>query len=163
MSSDDPILRAHEVGGVPRRAMVEADVVERAAIAQRFDLLALDVLTAAFVLKREAAGIRLTGQVHGAGAQACVASAEPVPFLLTDTVNVLLVPGLGGSGEVELAGDALDVEPLAGDEIDLLDQAAQALGLMLDPYPRLPGAVPGVLSEDEARTSSSPFAVLKRG
>ena len=41
--------------------------------------------------------------------------------------------------------------------------AAQALALGLDPYPRWPRrAAPGVITEEEARAASSPFAGLKK-
>jgi uncharacterized metal-binding protein YceD (DUF177 family) len=162
MSADAVTLRAHEVGGTPRRVALVADAAQRAAIAERFDLLALDALDAQFTLKREARGIRLAGEVQASGAQACVASGEPVPFRLADSVAVLLVPAAEAGGDVELGSDDLDVEPLDGDVIDLMDQAAQALALMLDPYPRRPGAVPGILTEDEAREATSPFAVLRK-
>ena len=72
------VLRAHEIGGVTKRLVLEANASERAALAGRFDLLSLDRLTAALDVKREAAGIRITGQVQAAGAQPCVASGEPV-------------------------------------------------------------------------------------
>ncbi|MEN9932695.1 MAG: hypothetical protein RIS17_1268, partial [Pseudomonadota bacterium] len=32
-----------------------------------------------------------------------------------------------------------------------------------DPYPRLPGPVAGIISEDDAIAARSPFAVLKKG
>ena len=157
------IVRAHEIGGVAKRLMLDASDQERAALVARFGLLALDRLTAALEIKREAAGIRVIGQVHGAGAQPCVASAEPVPFLITEPIALLLTDAAPAGGEIELASTDLDVEPLAGDSIDVGEFAAQAFALGLNPYPRLPGSVAGVISEDEAIAARSPFAVLKKG
>ncbi len=154
------ILRAHEIGGTIRRVELAANDSERAALATRFGLISLASLTASLEVKREAAGIRVTGIVKGAGEQACVASAEPIAFRLKEAVALLLA-AVPDAGEMELAADDLDVEPLASDIVDLGEIAAQALALGLDPYPRLPGNVPGVISEEEAIIARSPFAVLK--
>lgn len=155
-------VRAHEVGGHARAHDVAANADERAALAARFDLLALDVLAARLRLVREAGGIRLTGEVTAAGAQACVTTAAPVPFRLVAPVSLLLVEDGPAGEDLELGDDDLDVEPLAGDIIDLGEWAAQAMALALDPYPRSGAAAPGVLSEDEAALARSPFAVLKK-
>ena len=156
-------MRAHEIGGIPKRLMLEADAAERAALAARFDLLNLDILTAALEITRDAAGIRVVGQVHGQGAQPCAASAEPVPFLITEAIALLLIDAQPEGTEIELGSDDLDVETLVGDVIDIGEIAAQAFALGLDPYPRLPGSVAGIISEDESIAARSPFAVLKKG
>ncbi|MEI6484804.1 MAG: DUF177 domain-containing protein [Sphingomonadales bacterium] len=163
MSEFSHIIRAHEVGGVPRKLSLAADPAQRAALVTRFALLSLDSLTATLELRREAGGIRVVGQVQAKGAQPCVASGEPVPFRVKETLALLLTQAVPDGGEIELASDDLDVEPLDGDAIDAGEIAAQAFALALDPYPRLPGAVPGVISEDEAVAARSPFAVLKKG
>jgi uncharacterized metal-binding protein YceD (DUF177 family) len=155
-------MSAAEIGTRPRQQMIEADDAERTALAARFGLLALDRLTAALELRREAAGIRITGQVHGSGEQACVTTGEPVPFLATDSIALLLTDTLPGGDEIELADADLDSEPLVGDSIDMGEIAAQALVLALDPYPRAAAPAPGVISEEQARLASSPFAVLKK-
>ena len=155
-------FRAHDVGGVTRQQMIEAEPHERAALASRFGLLSLDRLTAALELRREAAGIRVTGQVHASGDQACAATAEPVPFLITENVAVLLTEARPEGDEIELHEPDLDTEILEGDIIDLGEIAAQALALALDPYPRSTRPAPGVITEAEARAASSPFAVLKK-
>ncbi|MFZ4688540.1 MAG: YceD family protein [Polymorphobacter sp.] len=155
-------FRAHDVGGVMRQQMLEAEAPERDALARRFDLLALDRLTAAIELRREAAGIRVTGQIHASGAQPCVATAEPVPFLLTEQLNLLLTEARPEGDEIELAEPDLDTETLDGDIIDLGEITAQALALALDPYPRSTAVAPGVISEEAARAASNPFAVLRK-
>jgi uncharacterized metal-binding protein YceD (DUF177 family) len=155
-------LRAHEVGGTPKRLALAAEAAERAALCRRFSLLTLDSLAAALDIRREAAGIRITGMVTGEGAQPCVASGEPVPFHVRETINLLLTEAAPDGGEIELAADDLDVDVLVGDVIDAGEIAAQAFALGLDPYPRRPGSVAGVISEDEAVQARSPFAVLKK-
>ena len=156
-------FRAHDVGTHTRQQMIEATFDERAALADRFFLLDLGRLTAALELRREAAGIRVTGQVHASGNQPCALSGEPVPFLITEPVALLLTPHLPEGTEIELADADLDSEPLAGNVIDMGEIAAQALALALDPYPRAKGVrVPGVMTEAVARAASSPFAALKK-
>lgn len=156
-------FRAHDVGGMNRQQMIEADASERAALVRRFGLVALDRLTAALDLRREAAGIRVTGQVHASGEQACVATGEPVPFLVTEPVALLLIEATPEGDEIELAEPDLDTESFAGDTIDMGEIAAQALALGLDPYPRSAAPAPGVISEEAARAAASPFSVLKKG
>ncbi len=156
-------FRAHDVGSHTRQQMIEANGDERAALADRFFLLDLERLTAAIELRRDAAGIRVTGQIHASGNQPCALTAEAVPFLITERLSLLLTDKAPEGGEVELVDADLDSEVLDGDIIDMGEIAAQALALALDPYPRKKGArVPGVISEDEARAKRSPFAGLKR-
>lgn len=156
------IVRAHEVGGHAKQRAIEADAAERAALAARFGLLSLDTLTATLTLHRQATGIHVAGQIEARGDQRCVATGEPVPFLITETVALLLTEAGVEGDEIELTAPDLDREPLDGDAIDLGEIAAQALALALDPYPRSSAPAPGVISEAEARTASSPFAVLRK-
>jgi hypothetical protein len=155
-------IRAHDIGGHTRQQMIEADEVERAALARRFGLLSLDRLTAALELRREAAGIRVIGQVHGSGDQACVATGEPLPFLVTEPIALLLTETAPEGEEIELGEGDLDTEPLSGDIIDMGEIAAQAFVLGLDLYPRSAATAPGVISEEAARAAASPFSVLKK-
>lgn len=155
------IVRAHEVGSA-KPFKLAANAGERAALASRFILLSLDRLTAALEVKRDTNGIRISGEVQGAGTQPCVASGEPVPFLVKECIALLLTEATPVGGEIELSSADLDVEPLDSDIIDLGEITAQALALCLDPYPRLPVSVAGVISEDEAIALRSPFAVLKK-
>ena len=156
-------FRAHDVGTHTRQQMIEANGDERAALADRFFLLDLERLTAAIELRRDAAGIRVTGQIHASGNQPCALTAEPVPLLITERLSLLLVAAAPEGGEIELVDADLDSEPLVGDIIDMGEITAQALALALDPYPRKKGArVPGIISEDEAREARSPFAGLKK-
>lgn len=156
-------LAISDIGAATKRLMLEADAQERAALARRFGLIELTMLNAALEVKRDAAGIGVVGQVHGQGQQPCVASGEPVPFLITERINLRLVFDVPAGGEIELSTEDLDVEPLLGDRVDLGEIAAQAFALGLDPYPRSAVVVPGVISEEEAIAARSPFAVLKKG
>ena len=168
------IIRAHEVGSIGWSQRLEANPVERAALAARFDLLALDALTADLVVVRDAAGIRVTGRIAAAGSQACVVSAEPVVFALDEPVDLRFSDAVPAADEIELAVPDLDTLPLEGDDLDLGEAVAQSLGLALDPYPRASSEVRAVaakfvLSPDEAealtaadKARASPFAMLRR-
>jgi len=155
------VVRAHEIGS-PKQQILEADAGQRTALATRFTILSLDLLTASLEVKRDTNGIRITGKVHGAGTQPCVASGEPVPFLVTERIALLLTQATPEGGEIELSRADLDVEPLEGENVDLGEIAAQAFALGLDPYPRSAVSVAGVISEDGAVALRSPFAVLKK-
>lgn len=157
------LLPLGDIGAAAKRIMLDASADERAALAARFGLLALDQLTTALEIKRDPTGINVTGQVHGRGSQPCVASGEPVPFLITERINLRLVLAVPTGGEVELSTADLDVEPLVGDTVDAGEIAAQAFALGLDPYPRSAAKVAGIITEDEAAAARSPFAVLKKG
>ena len=132
MSSAAPefshVVRAHEIGS-PKQHMLEADAGQRSALAGRFTLLSLDRLTASLEVKRDTNGIRITGEVHGAGTQPCVATAEPVPFLVTERIALLLTQATPEGGEIELSSADLDVEPLEGDIVDLGENTAKAFAL----------------------------------
>ncbi len=167
------IVRAGEIGSVRRVETVTATPAELAALAARFDLLALDALTARLTLYRDARGIRLTGPLHAAGAQACVLSAEPVAFALDEAVDLTFSDAaVAADDEIELTDADLDILPLDGDALDVGEAVAQSLGLALDPYPRAPGATAPaglVISEAEAeaiaaadKARANPFAALRR-
>lgn len=168
-------VRVADIGTVPRRERVVATPAECAALARRFDLLALTALAADLSVVADAGGIRVTGTLAAAGTQACVVSAEPVAFALDEPVDLRFSDAaVPGGDEVELDGSDLDVLPVDGDALDLGEAVAQSLGLALDPYPRAPAEVRAaaarfVLSEAEAeairaadKAAASPFAALRR-
>ncbi len=152
-ASDVSQRRQHSLG---------ANAGERAALAGRFDLLALDRLEATLELRADGGVILLTGHFSAAGAQPCVRTRAPVPFVLAEPISLRLIPEAPAGEDLELASEDLDSEPLSSDIIDLGEYVAQALALALDPYPRSDEPAPGVLSEEQARVASSPFAVRRK-
>ena len=160
-------LKVHDVGATARPYAFTARPEERAALARRFDLLALDRMEAALEARAEAGGVRVTGRVVAAGAQPCGLSGAAVPFAIDEAVDLKFsaVQALAGD-EVELSDADLDTLDIDGDTIDLGEAAAQSLGLALDPYPRAPGAElpPAVIPEDKVvpLKRPNPFDVLKR-
>lgn len=153
------------IGTGEREVQVEATAEERAALARRFGLLAVDRLSAHFVVRRETAGIRAVGRVEAAVVQPCSASGEPVPARVDEPVTLLFVEPGASDEEIELSGDALDTVEIENGAVDLGEAAAETMALALDPFPRAPNAAEalkaaGVLAEDEV-TAFSGLAALR--
>ncbi|PZQ61989.1 MAG: hypothetical protein DI544_05150 [Sphingomonas taxi] len=157
------IERLDTIGGEPREVTIAADEAERAALARRFGLVAVERLEATFAIRQEGGGVAARGRVAAAVVQACAVTGAPLPATVDETVALRFVAPATGGGEeeVELAGDALDTIEIEGGGIDLGEAAAETMVLALDPFPRSPDAAAalkeaGVLSEDEA----GPFGAL---
>jgi len=142
---------------------ISAKPEERAALAKRFELLALDRLEAMVKLTPMAGGYyRLAADFEAQLTQACSITSEPVPVRVAESFTLIYGP-VEESSEIVLDGDAEPVEPLDDGVIDIGEAVAQQLSLALDPFPRAPGA----LLEEEADLSDhspreSPFAALAR-
>ncbi len=156
-------VRADAVS-VERYEAVVADAAERAALAARFGLDSLDRLEGRWTLAPHAEGVLATGRILAAGAQACVTTAEPVPFALDAPATLLFtrdpLPELTDEAfERELEGP--DLVEMENGALDLGEATAQSMALELDPWPRAPDAderrrALGIATEVEA----SPFAKL---
>lgn len=157
-------VRADQVRRMTGDVHVVADAAERAALAKRFGLAALDRLEADYVLTEEDGAILARGRLRAALAQPCVATAEPVPETIdTDFTLRFVVEGeaLGEDEELELDAEDVDTIGYDGQQIDMGEAVAETMALAMTPYPRSPQAdaylkEAGVLSEEQA----SPFAAL---
>ena len=159
--------RLDQIGAAESAVAIAASPEERAALARRFDLVAIDSLTARFALRRDAAGVLAHGHLSAAVTQACSITGDPLPATVEQdfAIRFLPEPGEGeAQDEVELAEEDLDTVFYAGSALDLGEAAAETLALALDPFPRGPRAAEvlreaGVLSEeDEAAAPLSPLA-----
>lgn len=154
--------RLDTIGAGDRKLAIEANADERAALAGRFRLIAIDRLVAKFAIRRDATGIMSTGHLSGAVVQACGVTGDPVPAVVEEDFAIRFLPEGSESGdEVELSEADCDTVFYTGGAIDLGEAAAETLALALDPFPRGPRAgdalrEAGVLSEDEA----GPFGAL---
>lgn len=120
---------------------LEATEAERAAVARRLDLPAIDSLTAEIAYKTRNRGrvVEVAGHLSADVVQTCVVTLEPLPARIEEDFLTLYVPDLE-TGDVEVDPEgAADVEPLPADGIDLGDLVVQTLSLAIDPYPRAPG------------------------
>ncbi|MGQ0590911.1 MAG: YceD family protein [Sphingosinicella sp.] len=151
------------IGEAPRRVAIEADEAERAVLAARFGLVAIDRLAAEAELVRTGTDVAATGRIEAAVTQACVATGAPVEARIDEPFSIRFqpLPESGPDEEIELGENELDVTFYEGGAIDLGEAAAETLALALDPYPRSPDAETalkqaGVQSEEEA----GPFGAL---
>ncbi|WP_277979633.1 YceD family protein [Sphingomonas phyllosphaerae] len=156
------VERLDTIGGEDRAVTIAADADERAALARRFDLVAVERLAGAFAVRRDPAGVLVSGTVRADVVQACSVTGDPLPATIDEPVALRFVaPSAGGDDEIELGGDSIDTVELEGGGVDLGEVAAETMALALDPFPRSPRAeavlrVAGVLSEEEA----GPFGAL---
>ena len=157
------IVRLDTIRSAPRAERVEADATERAALARRFGLIALDALSGELTLVRDGDEVTLSGRLRAQATQACVASGAPVPAEIDEPIALVFRPVPAGDPdeESELGEAEMDVVFHDGAAIDIGEAVAQSLALALDPYPRAPEAEAalrqaGVKSEAEA----GPFGAL---
>jgi hypothetical protein len=156
---------------------LEATAEERAALALRFDLLAMDRLTvratACHAPARDgsAPAIRVAIDFVAEVAQRCVVSLEPLPVRIEERgvevefARAATLPP--AAAQVSFALDDVDPpEPLPDECIDLGELAAEQLALALDPYPRKNGAVLAWPMDESGATpgagEDTPFAALRR-
>ena len=157
---------------------ITADAHELAALAERFDLVAVDSLAATVTLKRGEADhmLRLRGKLSAEVVQSCVITLEPVACHVEGFVEVDYSPHENGRPAVRDMAPSADIAPgeddlpefLEGDEIDVGEVVAEHLGLNLNPYPRRPGVEfrgeEGAVQDDAddgGPVRASPFAVLR--
>ena len=155
-------VRIDTLGDVPHVIGVIANADERAALAKRFDLLALDRCEARTELTREGEAVIAVGTLHAEVVQACVASGEPVAAKIEDPFALRFLPDEDVREEVELDEADLDQMNYTGGAVDIGEAVAQTLALALDPFPRVLDAdqrlkALGVMAEEE----TGPFAALK--
>lgn len=164
-------LHVEKVGAAGIHEEILARPTERAALAKRFDLLALDKLTAQLVVEQTQVGnmLNVTGNFAADVVQQCVVTLEPLPSHIESSIDALFAPASvlergPGAPNVD-AGPEDDPEPIENGMIDLGELVAQHLGLALDPYPRKPGLPP--LRQEfggraPAEVAVNPFAKLKK-
>lgn len=155
---------------------IEATAEERAALATRLGLLALDRMAAVLTLRRKAGSqiVRVNGRLTAEVVQACVVTLEPVPAQIDEPLRFsysLAANRRQGQDEVaELVvvdpeGDD-PPEPVGAAGIELGEAVVQQLAVALEPYPRAPGAALeqqdwGADEDDDDDAEAGPFEVLK--
>lgn len=152
--------------GQGREVQFSANEAQRAAIAQRLDLLELKNFSLEAKLGSVAGGIKAKGLVKAHVVQACAATDLPVAAHLEEEFDLRFLRNLDHQDvaedeEIEITSDDCEILPLEQERLDIGDVAVQTLSLALDPFPRHPDAdrilaEKGVLTEDQA----GPFAAL---
>ena len=134
-------IKLDQMGTQAQAVPVCADEAACAALCVRFDLMALDHLSAALMLSKKGDVITVKGQMKAVYAQSCTASGVPIPMRATEPLDFRFVPTLTvAEAEVELSDEDCDIIEYEGQTVDLGEAVAQSLGLSLNPYPRSPDA-----------------------
>ncbi|WP_336081066.1 YceD family protein [Thalassospira sp. CH_XMU1448-2] len=171
------IVKTDEQVSAKEKLVIEANEKERAALAKRFELVSIDSLTAELTISTASNGeVTVRGPMNAKIVQNCVATLEPVPEVIEDTVEVLFSPhvseedlpsnpdDLEDLSEEELMALLDQPEPLVDGKIDVGEVVAQFLAVAMNPYPRKEDAeLPtSVKTEEEAAEEKrpNPFAQL---
>ncbi|MBS0255888.1 MAG: DUF177 domain-containing protein [Proteobacteria bacterium] len=153
--------------GLPATAVIiTATPAECAALAARFDLVAVKALSAEIELVAKGAEIAASGTLRASVIQSCAISGEDLAQEIAEPVTLRFVPEGAGpppGEDVELSAEDCDEIPYAGTQFDLGEALAQTLGLAIDPFATGPGAeraraAAGLLDPE----ASGPFAALAR-
>lgn len=141
---------------------LEASAAERAALARRFGIIAIDRLAATLALTREGEVVQAHGRLDAAIVQSCAVSGEDLATTIDEPLALCFAPETPIEvEELELSTDELDEIPYTGTVFDLGEAVAQSLALAIDPYATGPEAdrvrrEAGL--QDESATG--PFAAL---
>ncbi|HUC18780.1 MAG TPA: YceD family protein [Acetobacteraceae bacterium] len=131
------LLAVTDIPPTGRMVRIEANEAERAALARRFRLPAVETLACDFTLRREIKGeIAAAGDLTARVVQVCVVTAEEFSAPVEERFSVRFVPA--GQESEDFDPDASDEIPYEGGTLDLGEAAAEQLALALDPWPRKP-------------------------
>jgi len=161
------MVKARPLPGGP--VVIEASEAERAALAARFGLGAVEALRAEIDLEQKPRAIRARGRLRAAIMQPCAISGENFPVTIDEAIDLRFVEAnqrpVTEDEEIELEADDCDEIEFAGEMFDLGEAVAQSLGLAIDPYAEGPDAdaartAAGIVQEGEVR---GPLADLLAG
>lgn len=157
-----------------RRYSLVASASDRAELIQRFKILALDLLEADVDVRVTAKPdtIWISGTIKASLTQQCIVTLGEVPETIDEHFELMLVsPEIAeqyDEDELYADPDAADYDAFEGEVLPLGEIVAQTLSVMMDPYPRRPGAeIKPVASKDvsineEVQKKPNPFSVLSK-
>lgn len=149
------------LGSASFRQQIEATPSEREKLSRRFDLLALDRLTAVVELRRQGDDVVvLEAAFEAEFVQSCVVTLEPVAGAVSDRFMLVYGPAEAEQQEIGLQQAEAAFEPLNRDVIDIGEAVAQELSLSLPVFPRHPDAK--IDAETPVESAGSAFASLAR-
>lgn len=138
------MIKVRPLPGEP--VVIEANAAERAALASRFGLGAVESLRAEISLEAKPRAIRATGRLRAAIMQPCAVSGEDFPVTIDEPIDLRFIEenqrpeAEDEEIEIELEADDCDEIEYAGEMFDLGEAVAQSLGLAIDPYAEGPNA-----------------------
>jgi len=147
---------------------INADPRQRAAIAERLGISAVDRLEARLRLTRFRGGMRVEGRLEAVTVQPCVVTFVPVTQQIDEQVDRIFLPASEQPKSatthpevfIDLEGDDLP-DYFEGHEVDLSDALIETLALALDPYPRAEGVSVEDMELPASEPDESPFGALK--
>ncbi|QWC57490.1 DUF177 domain-containing protein [Erythrobacter sp. 3-20A1M] len=158
-----------------RPVSLTATEEERAALARRFAIRAIDRLEAEIALIRDGDRVIVDGTMTADIVQSCAVSGDDLPVSVEEEFALRFVPAgsfrppeEGDEIEIELDSDDCDEVEYEGDSIDLGEAVAQTLALAIDPYAQGSGAdearaVAGIESDETPRGPlADALAALKK-
>lgn len=165
----DAVVRIDKLPAGGRSLSVEANEIERAAIAQAMDILSVEQFFATLTIVPMRGGLRAQGQLRASVTQASVVSFEPVPETVFEEIDRVFLPAQGEAQSpapgaeiyIDLENDDFP-DHIDGPEVDLSALLLETLALALDPYPRRPGESLDTLGVSVNDVEESPFAKLAR-
>ena len=142
---------------------LEANEAERAALAQRFGLVAIERLAATVTLDADGKAVNASGRLRAGVVQSCAVSGEDLPVThptsrsaCASCPSARSMPKRSSSAATRSTRSSI-----AGDTFDLGEAVAQSLALAIDPYAVGPEAE---RARREAgfsdKGASGPFAAL---
>lgn len=170
------VVQVDRVGPEGILLQLSANPAQRESLARQLKIPAVLHLTAQVRVVPDPAQdghFLLKGQFEAEVEQTCVVSLEPVrqrvgeSFLRRFATSVPMEPATDpGEDDAEWLDPEADdpPDPLRDGTVDIGEVVAEALALVLDPYPRKPGAgLPeGYRPDPEAGAKVSPFAALAK-
>lgn len=162
------LVKLRQIDGAPMR--IEASADERAALADRFGLVAIDRLVADITLEREGEEVAASGRLVAELVQTCAISGEDFPVRIDEALAFRFIPEIARTvpdEEIDLEEAELDEIEYSGEGFDLGEAIAQSLGLAIDPYATVPDAdaarkAAGILEEGASGPLAEALAALTK-
>lgn len=163
-----------DIQSEPRSYSVDATAEERNDLAERFKVVSIDRLQADVTVGKvtNPKAISVAGHLSAELVQQCIVTLKDVPETIQEHFELLLVaPELAeefDEDEVYADPEAPDYDSFDADVVPVGEIVAQTLSVMMNPYPRVPGAeiqpVAGqaVSVNEEVGKKPNPFDVLSK-
>lgn len=164
------VVKIKAIAGAP--LVLEANQAERAALAARFGIVAIESIVASVSLEQHGHDIVASGTFSAKITQSCAISGEDFTHVLEEPIAFRFVPANApveeDEMEIEIDSAELDEIDYDGESFDLGEAVAQSLGLSIDPYAEGPDAdaarlSSGITSDDTPRGPlADALAALKK-
>lgn len=152
------------MGDARREVVVTATDAECARVAKRLGVSAIASLSCRYALSMEPRdSVLAEGALTACLSQDCVLTLDVFEDVIVESFVVRFVPEANLRPDPGADLEELDEIPYEGDSIDLGEATVEQLALMLDPYPRRPGAKrpDAVISEEDAAQADEEEAAVE--